>query len=190
MIKKKKIERIPLSEVLENINDKDYSPVGVIGRHHGKEGEVKVFSYVEDLDFFESCLEGIVRIFDSNTGVVKHLRIQSKKFAKENYFYVKFEEINSLMEAESVLNYEIYVRNDQLPEVEDGYYFYEVINADVLSNGRKIGKILDIIRTGSNDVFEVLRNDGTKILVPVIEQYVKSIDKKNKVVEIVEPLWK
>jgi 16S rRNA processing protein RimM len=190
MIKKKKIERIPLSEVLENINDEDYNLIGVVGRHHGKEGEVKVFSYVEDLDFFENSLHETVRLFDKNTGNVKHLRVQSEKYAKANSFYVKFEEINSLKDAESILNYEIYLKNNQLPDIDNGYYFFEVIDSVVVENGKKIGKITDVIRTGSNDVFEILQDDGKKFLVPVIERYIKNIDKTNKIVEIVKPVWK
>ena len=190
MIKKKKIERIPLSNILENINDDHYTSIGVIGRHHGKDGEVKAFSYIDDLELFGSYLKDVVTIFNRNTGEIRHLRVKSSKYAKENYFYVKFEEINNLGEAESILNYEIYLRNDQLPELDDGYYFFEVLGADVVCDGEKIGRVERVLQTGSNDVFEVLQNNGQKILIPVIERYVKSIDKKNKVIEIEKPLWK
>jgi 16S rRNA processing protein RimM len=190
MIKKKKIERIPLSTIIEDINEQDYKVVGVVGRHHGKEGEVKVFSYVDDLELFSEYLSDVITLFQKDTGEIRHLRINNKKYAKENCFYVKFEEINTIEEAESILNYEVYLKNEQFPELDDGYYFFEIINSDVFYNGKKLGKVIDVIQTGSNDVFEVLQDDGSTFLVPVIERYVKSIDKKNKIIEIEKPLWK
>ncbi len=190
MIRKKKIERVSLSAVRENINNNDYMPIGVIGRHHGKSGEVKVFSYIQDLNLFERYLKNVVRIFDKITKEVKYLEVESERYAKDNCFYLKFKEINSLSEAESILNYEIYLKNEQLPELEDGYYFFEIIGSEVFLSNEKIGKVVDVIQTGSNDVFEVLKTNGEKILIPSIADYIKSIDKKNKRIELVKSSWK
>jgi 16S rRNA processing protein RimM len=75
-----------------------------------------------------------------------------------------------------------------LPEGQ--YYTFQLIGLDVVTTeGKRIGQITDIMSTPSNDVYIVEGKRG-EILIPAIEDVVKSIDlKKGKIViEAIEGL--
>lgn len=70
----------------------------------------------------------------------------------------------------------------ELPESElrplapDTYYEFQLIGLPVLTeDGRLLGKITEILRTGSADVY-VVRDDGNELLLPAIEDVIKQVD--------------
>ena len=73
-------------------------------------------------------------------------------------------------------------------EKEGGEYFwYELIGLDVyLVSGEYIGKIENILPTGSNDVY-IVGKEEKEYLIPAIEDVVKEIDIERKKM-IIEPL--
>ncbi len=63
------------------------------------------------------------------------------------------------------------------PEDEDEYYDFEVLGLPVVTEeGRPLGTLVEILETGANDVFVVEPEDGPAILLPVIEEVVRTID--------------
>lgn len=73
---------------------------------------------------------------------------------------------------------------------EDQYYRFQLIGLDVLTTeGGHLGQITQILPTGSNDVYVVPTKDG-ELLIPAIDDVVKSVDlaKGCIVIEIVEGL--
>jgi 16S rRNA processing protein RimM len=66
--------------------------------------------------------------------------------------------------------------SDLPPKAPGEFYYYEAIGCTVATtDGRLIGVIEDVIATGANDVW-VVRDGATEVLVPVIENVVKSMD--------------
>ena len=66
--------------------------------------------------------------------------------------------------------------SDLPPKAPGEFYYYEAIGCAVATtDGRLIGVIEDVIATGANDVW-VVRDGATEVLVPVIENVVKSMD--------------
>jgi 16S rRNA processing protein RimM len=53
--------------------------------------------------------------------------------------------------------------------------------------GRDVGKIVDIMITGSNDVYVIKAADGGQVLVPAIKEVVKQVDLIRKMMYI-EPI--
>ena len=65
---------------------------------------------------------------------------------------------------------------DLPPKAPGEFYYYEAIGCAVTTtDGRLIGVIEDVFATGANDVW-VVRDGATEVLVPVIENVVKSMD--------------
>ena len=63
-----------------------------------------------------------------------------------------------------------------VPLPEEQYYVHQIIGLQVwATDGRFLGQITDIIRTGANDVYVVSGPLG-EVLIPAIESVVKSID--------------
>lgn len=101
-------------------------------------------------------------------------------------------------EAKALTNKKIYVPENSLPKLKKNeYYCYQILGLDVvLKNGKKLGKVVHIFPTGSNDVYEVkphLEGRGTRdagretILIPAIRSVVKEIDVENGKM-IIEPM--
>ena len=66
--------------------------------------------------------------------------------------------------------------SDLPPKAPGEFYYYEAIGCSVATtDGRLIGVIEDVIATGANDVW-VVRDGATEVLVPVIDNVVKSMD--------------
>jgi len=77
------------------------------------------------------------------------------------------------------------------PLPEDHYYRFQLIGLDVLTTeGETLGQISQILPTGSNDVYVVPTKDG-EVLIPAIDDVVKSVDLEKGciVIEIIEGLF-
>lgn len=92
-------------------------------------------------------------------------------------------------EAKSFTNKKIYLPQDALPKLkENEYYGHQILGLDVfLKNGEKIGQIVHIFSTGSNDVYEVAPPKGETILIPALKSVVKEIDVE-KGTMVIEPM--
>lgn len=67
---------------------------------------------------------------------------------------------------------------DVVPLPEGRYYWYELIGMDVLSEGgEKLGAIVDIFETGSNDVY-VMKQGRREVYLPATKEVIKRIDRK------------
>ncbi|MEK7772941.1 MAG: ribosome maturation factor RimM, partial [Deltaproteobacteria bacterium] len=93
--------------------------------------------------------------------------------------------------AGALVGMEVSVRKVDLPApAEDEYYHDDLMGMEVTSeDGMFLGRITEIISTGSNDVFQV---DGPfgEVLIPVIEATAVAIDPENRkvVVRLLEGL--
>ena len=76
------------------------------------------------------------------------------------------------------------------PLAADEYYHFQLIGLEVrTTDGRLLGDVVDIIATGSNDVY-VVRGKQGELLIPAIEDIVKSVelDRKRITVKLVAGL--
>ncbi len=76
---------------------------------------------------------------------------------------------------------EIKIEESRCEKLPDGeYYHFQIIGLDVFTDsGQKLGKVKDIIETGSNDVYTVIHEDK-EILIPAIKDVIKLIDLENE----------
>ena len=72
---------------------------------------------------------------------------------------------------------------------ENEYYVADLVGLEVYDEeGKHIGVLGDVIRTGANDVYEMKRTDvddsAETIMIPGIKECVKNIDVENKIMTI------
>jgi 16S rRNA processing protein RimM len=87
--------------------------------------------------------------------------------------------IENCDDAKALVGSEIFIRKKELPELDDGtYYWFEIIGLEVLTiDNRYLGCVESIIETGSNDVYVVKDpGKGSEILIPALETVVDKID--------------
>ena len=151
--------------------------IGRIVNTRGLKGKVKVLPMVDDLDLFES---------------IEYVMIDGKKFEMEGTKYfkgnaiLKLSGIDTIEEAENYKTKKIDIFEEDLPALEEGvYYVKDLLGLTVeTEEGEKLGKIIDVFKTGSNDVYTVKQADGKEIYLPAIKDVVQKIDLKEKKVTV------
>ncbi len=78
--------------------------------------------------------------------------------------------------AEKLRGEVLWVRADLLPTLPEGvYYHYQILGLQVVTDdGRPLGQVVEILRTGANDVY-VVRGESKEILLPAIESVVRKV---------------
>lgn len=160
--------------------DKNLLEIGQIVNTYGLRGQLKVMPWCDDPEIFNE-LEYV--IMDG-----EEIDIE-RSFIHKGMVILKLQGIDHINDAEPHRNKLLFVPREELGELPHGtYYICDLLGCSVETvDGRDLGKICDIIKTGSNDVYVVENDDKKQVLIPVIDDCVKSVDIENKRV-IVEPL--
>ena len=147
----------------------DILEIGKVVNTHGIRGEIKIQPWCDDPMIFDE-LEYIY--LDG-----EKYKVVKTRFHK-NCEIVAVEGINNINEAELLRNKIVTVPREALGELPEGtYYVADLLGLEVRTNdGKILGKIDDVIRTGSNDVYQVKCPGRKDILIPVIEEAVNEVN--------------
>lgn len=155
--------------------------VGKIGKAYGLKGEARIIPLT---DFSE-------RFFDMQEIAVgdKVYKIDSVREDSKSVL-MKFENINSPEEVALLRGKFLTVDKKDAAPLKDGeYYTFDIIGLIVYDvNNNRLGEVWNVLRTGSNDVYEVNGVDGKELLIPALKKVVKEIDisEKKMVVDLAE----
>ena len=109
----------------------------------------------------------------------------------KQHLVVKLATIDSVEDAEKLRGKDLTIPSSELSRLPEGqYYTFQIIGLDVLTTeGQYLGQVTDIMAMASNDVYIVEGKRG-EVLIPAIEDVVKSIDLKKgeMVIEAIEGL--
>jgi len=68
---------------------------------------------------------------------------------------------------------------------ENEFYHRQIIGlVAITSEGREIGKVVEIMETGSNDVY-VVRGQGKEYLIPAVKDVISSVDLDSGTITII-----
>lgn len=101
---------------------------------------------------------------------------------------LKLREVDDGERAARLRGQVLYIAERDLAPLPEGtYYWHQIIGLEVRTTaGQSIGHVVDILRTGSNDVY-VVQDGEREVLVPAIASVVRAIDLEARVV-MIEPL--
>ena len=143
--------------------------VGKVTGLHGVKGEVKLFLYGElDIAPGRSFLTT-----SGATATVKAVRSHGE------LLLVLFDGACDRDSAACFKGVELFVERGELPELPEGeHYHIDLIGLKVESvSGEDLGKVVGIMETGANDVYEVSGPSG-ELLLPAIPDVIVDIDIK------------
>lgn len=105
------------------------------------------------------------------------LHIESCKYHKQHVL-MKFREYPSREEAARLTGRLLTVdRSEAVPLEEGEYYTFDIIGLAVYDkDGKELGRVENVLRTGSNDVYQARRIDGGELLIPALKAVVREID--------------
>lgn len=161
--------------------------VGKMGSSYGIRGWLRVFSSTEDAESIFDYQPWFIQ----NRGYWQQIEIESWRRHNQDLI-IKIKDVDDRDAANLLTNCEIVVDSAQLPELEEGdYYWKDLIGCAVVTvNGYELGKVIDMMETGSNDVLVVRANlkdaYGVKErLIPFLtEQVIKHVDLSTQRIEV------
>lgn len=161
--------------------------LGKMGSVYGIRGWLKVFSSTEDAE----------SIFDYQPWFIQRAGqwqlVELEGWKRHNQdMIIKVKGIDDRDTAGLLTNCEIVVDSEQLPALEKGdYYWKDLIGCQVItSQGYELGKVTEMMETGSNDVLVVKANlkdaFGVKErLIPFLDgQVIKNVDLTTCTIEV------
>ena len=137
--------------------------IGIVAGVFGLKGELKIDSLT---DYPERFNKGELVTLGGQTYLV-----ESSRPTSTDRFILKLVDINSRAQAAKIVKDTLIEipQDDLRPLPKGSYYRFELIDIDVLSyDDVKIGTVTEIVETGANDVFVVVKHDGTELLIPNI----------------------
>ena len=114
--------------------------------------------------------------------------IEKSLLQKGNQLRIRFEDIKTEKEAESILKSDVYLPLKFLPKLNGNkFYFHEVIGFELEDvNYGLVGTIKSINDSTAQALF-VVEKDATEILIPMIDNFIKKIDRKEKKIIVETP---
>lgn len=154
-----------------------YLEIGQIVNTFGIKGMVKVKPFTDNIKRFDK----LKKVYIENKNGRKEYEIEELKYHKEMVL-IKFKGIESPEDANLLReSYLMVNRADEEPLEEGTYYIVDMIGLEVeTEEGEKLGNLVDIFNTGSNDIYVVKNELGKQILLPAIKDVIKKIDMEKR----------
>lgn len=151
----------------------EYINVGKVVAVFGVRGEVKVIPLTDFPERFSEKRHYLL----SKQNQSKVVEIEDVRF-REKGIILKLKGIDTPEDAGEYRNAMLQVpRDDAWPLPEGHYYQFQILGLLVSTEeGVVLGRVTEILETGSNDVYLVKNDQGKEYLLPAIKEVVKEID--------------
>jgi 16S rRNA processing protein RimM len=154
--------------------------VGYILKPHGLKGEVTISLESDAPDNMEEL--GSIFI-DENERLVPYF--MESISLKGNKAFVKFEDVDSIDDAEKISKSGLYLPKSERPESQKGeFYDDEIIGFSVSDKtAGELGLVQEVIHAGPNRLIVTLREDK-EVMIPVNGPFILSINKSKKHIRV------
>lgn len=158
--------------------------VGKIVKKYSFKGELLVKLDTDDPEMFTEMESVFV---ERHKNLIPFF-VEHSTLHKSSLLRVKFEEIDTEGDAESLLGAELYLPLDLLPKLTGNrFYYHEIVGFSAEdTNFGPLGIITGVNDTTAQHLFEIDR-EGTQILVPVNDEIIKSVDREAKTILLETP---
>lgn len=165
----------------------EFLEIGQIVNTYGIKGYVKVNPFTDNYERFSD----LDKVFIEVKKDLQEFIIEDVKYSK-NVVLLKLKGIEDINMAENYRNCYIKInRKNAVKLPKDSYFVIDIIGIQVFTDeGNLLGNIVDVFKTGANDVYVVKDEIGKQILLPAIEKVVKQVNIKDKkmIVHLIEGL--
>lgn len=152
--------------------------LGKIAKKFSFKGEVLLYLDTDEPELYEN-MESVFVEFGTN---LVPFFIETASLHKNDFLKVKFEDVDDEAAADELIGCEIYLPLSMLPKLEGNkFYYHEVIGFEIEDKRLGVfGKIVSINDSAAQPLFEVLKDNVTEILVPMIDEFLVKVDRENK----------
>ncbi|MFZ5596300.1 MAG: ribosome maturation factor RimM [Bacillota bacterium] len=147
--------------------------VGKIVGTHGNRGLLKVLPLTDYPDRFWDMKSVTLEL-----GGKQHTYTVAGVSRHRGHILLGLGEVSDMNGAEKLRGAMIMVARDELtPLPVDSYYIFDIIGLQVYTpEGRRLGVVEDVIRTGANDVYVVNAGGKEQLLIPALKEVVTKVD--------------
>ncbi|MDR3576267.1 MAG: ribosome maturation factor RimM [Anaerolineaceae bacterium] len=166
------------------LGEPEYLAVGLIRRPHGVQGELLMDV---DTDFPERLTPGKTVYVGERRDPFQINSIR----AQDKTLLLKLKNVDDVDQAGKLRNKRVYVKTKGLPPLPEGeYYFHQLVGLKVVDEtGNLLGSLVEILKTGANDVYVVRAEDGTETLLPAIDPVILEVDLERSEIRVRPPEW-
>lgn len=158
--------------------------IGKIRRPHGVKGEVIFEPYPE---YSVNLKNGKVILIGKKKETYS---IRSIRNMDRNYL-IAFDGLDDCDVVAHLRNQAVYLQAEELNKLPIGkHYPHQVLGMQVVDeDGKSIGKLVEVLMTGANDVYVVKNTEEDELLLPAIESVILNVDEKLQVITVRLPIW-
>lgn len=161
----------------------DYIKIGKIINTHGHKGGLKIYPLTDDPERFFELTKVYIKHNDSHSAYTIN-KVQLHK----NMVLLTLLEIPDMNAAERLKNLYLEIPlADVKPLSVDSYYIFQLIGLDVYEKELYLGKLCEVLKPGSNDVFVVKTPDNQELYLPALKSVVTQIDFDRGRMEVIIP---
>ncbi len=164
----------------------EYLEVGKIVNIHGVKGEIKVVPLTDDPKRFNKLKSAFIAGEISEN--MQKYSFESVKYHK-NFVILKLKDIDYADEAVKFKDKFIIIsREDAVKLPEDSYFVCDLIKSEVFDEkNSRLGILVDVLQTGSNDVYVVRDENKKELLIPALKSVVKEVSVKDRKIMVELP---
>ena len=159
----------------------EYLKLGKIIDTFSLDGTVKIFSTTTNQEIrFQKGKKVLIKIEED----YKEVTINAYRHSPKGD-YLRFDEITNVDEAALLKGKELFVIKDR-NDLKEGYFFFsDLIGCYTISDGEKIGQVIDIEEYPAQITLKVKANNGKIFFVPFVKAFIKSVNIESKQIDIV-----
>ncbi len=160
-----------------------YFQLGQISKSHGVRGEVLALIDVDHPQQYENLKSVFI---EQNTKLIPFF-IEKIDILKDKAI-IKFEEITDMKAAAALSGSELYLPLNNLPELEDGHFYYHDIKGFAVedSNLGELGTVLDVYELPGHDII-AMDYKSSEVLIPIQPHIVLRADLKKQILYVELP---
>ncbi len=163
---------------------KDFYFLGKILKTSGYSGNLMFFFDVDDIAPYKNLDAVFIEISEEMIPfVIEKLTFHSNKTAN-----VKLEDVTDEQAASALIGNELYLPLSFLPPLSGNkFYFHEITGFTVIDNIAGPVGTIESVYESTNQPLLIIKKNGKEILIPISDDIIKKVDRKNKTIEIEAP---
>jgi 16S rRNA processing protein RimM len=159
--------------------------LGYVIKPHGLKGEVIVHL---DVDFPEKYKNLESAFISKNKEKILIPFFIEKIQINQNKATIKFEDIDSIEQAEAMLSQELFLPLTSLPPLTGNqFYFHEIIDYLVIDEEKGLlGEVKDVYNLPNQDLIAMIYQEK-EVLIPINDHTILGVDRLNKKLHVTLP---
>ena len=162
---------------------KNYFKIGKLVATYGLKGEIILQHSLGK----KTSLKSLEVVFvEEKKDVFLPYFIESAKIKNDREVYLKLEGIDSKETAHKLIQSEIWLLEYDFKKFAGSSAPISLLGFTLVNDSKELGEVLEVIEQPHQLLFKILLN-GYEALIPIHEDFLKKIDKKNRKVFVILP---